>query len=178
LNSSSLLSNSAISLTDLNLYSSTISTGEKVSILGNLYAEPNSVLESNLITNVASVIDIHRAASTGIRTAAPSPTRVTMPIDLAIPNYGYLTDISTTHRLILDGGVYSSNPIGETDTAVFNTCTAPEFAAVTPCLEFGPNSVIDLPPGNTIINQIHRITMDGTPLRAEWCSDSKPVLYQ
>jgi hypothetical protein len=75
-----------------------------------------------------------------------------MPIDLAIRNYYPYYDISTTHRLILDGGVYSSNPVGETDTAVFNTCTAPEFAAVTPCLEFGPNSVIDLPPGNKIIN--------------------------
>ncbi|MEY4093887.1 MAG: hypothetical protein RLZZ53_1086, partial [Acidobacteriota bacterium] len=142
------------------LSSATLSAGEKSTILGNLNSEPNSVISSDLVTDVASVIDIHRVVSTGIRTAAPSPTRVTMPIDLAIGNY-YPYDISTTHRLILDGGVYSSNPIGETDTAVFNTCTAPEFAAVTPCLEFGPNSVIDLPPGNKIINHGPTTTLIG-----------------
>ena len=32
--------------------------------------------------------------------------------------------------------------------------------------------------GDTIIQQIHRIVLDGTPLQAEWCTDSRPVLLQ
>jgi len=150
-----------ISITgNASLYSATLSAGEKITILGDLSTAPSSVISSDLVTNAASAIDIHRAASTGIRTAAPSPTRVTMPIDLAIYN-SYPYDISTTHRLILDGGVSTSSPTVETNTAVFNTCTAPEFAAVTPCLEFGPNSVIDLPPGNKIINHGPTTTLIG-----------------
>jgi len=70
-------------------------------------------------------------------------------------------DISCAHRLILDSGVYSSNPIGETDFVRFDTCTDPAYSAVTPCLEFGPLSVIDLPPGNKIISHGPTTTLVG-----------------
>ncbi|MFM7260808.1 MAG: hypothetical protein ACKO3W_09420, partial [bacterium] len=45
--------------------------------------------------------------------------------------------------------------------ARFITCTAPEHASVTPCLEFGPQSVIDLPPGNKIISNGPTTTLIG-----------------
>jgi hypothetical protein len=61
--------------------------------------------------------------------------------------------------LVLIGGLTGR----ETSVAYgrFETCTAPEYANLAPCLEFGPQSVIDLPPGNKIISNGPTTTLIG-----------------
>ena len=156
-------------------YGSTLSANGKLTISGycstfnNIYAGPQSSFRSNLVTTTDVAIELGTIASTGILAIAPSATRVLGPIDLTTGgNMWPDADITTSHRLILDGGVLSSDPSGTNTNSEpqqrlvrFDTCTDPAYSAVTPCLEFGPLSVIDLPPGNKIISHGPTTTLVG-----------------
>jgi len=141
--------------------SSTLLAEGKLTINGAAYSESTSVFRSNLVTTIDAAIDFKSISSIGIKTIAPSATRVRDSINLSVGATDPTPDISCAHRLILDSGVYSSNPLGATDFARFDTCTDPAYSAVTPCLEFGPNSVIDLPSGNKIISHGPTTTLVG-----------------
>ena len=141
--------------------SSTLLAAGKLTMNGAPYSDFTSFFRSNLVTTTDAAIDFKFISSHGINTIAPSATRVRESINLSVGATSPTPDLSCAHRLILDSGVYSSNPIGETDFVRFDTCTDPAYSAVTPCLEFGPLSVIHLPPGNKIISHGPTTTLVG-----------------
>jgi hypothetical protein len=133
--------------------------------IGSPFGFSPSTFESSFESVSEPGITFRTLQTAGIHTVASSPTRVIEPVDIRSDGGG-IPDISTSHRLILDGGVFSSDPNGpptypDQIYARFETCTAPEFAAITPCLEFGPESIIDLPPGNKIISNGPTTTLVG-----------------
>ena len=140
---------------------STLLAEGKLTINGDAYNDSTSVFRSNLVTTIDAAIDFKSISNLGIKTIAPSATRVRDSINLSVGAANPTPDLSCAHRLILDSGVYSSNPLGATDFARFDTCTDPAYSTVTPCLEFGPLSVIDLPPGNKIISHGPTTTLVG-----------------
>ena len=123
--------------------------------LGSAYMGDTSFIQSNSTDPGATPIVIGTMSQL-LRTVATGPTEITAQVNLL--NYPY---VSTAHRLFMRGGVYSGNPDQTPREARFLTCTAPEHATVTPCLEFGPQSVIDLPPGNKIISNGPTTTLIG-----------------
>jgi hypothetical protein len=127
-------------------------------IAGPVGSDPSSTFES-LAVGSSDAIVFGMVASPNIRTVSDGPVRVLSPIDLRM---GGDLDVTSTHRLILSGGVYSSEP-GAAGQAYsrFVTCTDDAHRSVSPCLEFGPLSVLDLPPSNKLISNGPTTTLLG-----------------
>ncbi|MEY4119203.1 MAG: hypothetical protein RLZZ116_2531 [Planctomycetota bacterium] len=137
------------------LYSNSRLIAEGRINIGTAGTGDTSFIQSNL-TDSAGPSIVVGALSSPLRTVATSATELSGQANLF--NYPF---VSTAHRLLLRGGIFSSNPDQTPREARFLTCTAPEYATVTPCLEFGPQSVIDLPPGNKIISNGPTTTLIG-----------------
>ncbi|MFM2193711.1 MAG: Cellulosome-anchoring protein precursor, partial [Chloroflexota bacterium] len=93
-----------------------------------------------------------------LQSNARSPTLIVQ----AIPQPGGYSwpPYSTRHRLILGGGVTVPDGTGY-PTPVFITCTDPQFSNVSPCLEFGPQSVLDIAAGKKITSRGPTTTLIG-----------------
>ena len=146
-----------------NADSSTLNAEGTVTVVGSA---GHAAFTSGFVSATQDGVAVGSVNGPGVRSSAHSSTRVHGPIDLRNTDYDLPADITSTHRLILDGGVYSSDPNGtqifpDQTYAHFDTCTDPAYSAVSPCLEFGPNSVIDLPPGNKIISHGPTTTLVG-----------------
>ena len=140
----------------VNLYNSRVIAEGRIQ-LGTAYTDGTSYIQSNSTDPSTTPIVIGALNYPSLlRTVATGPTEIITQVNL--PNY---PTISTAHSLFLRGGVYSSDPAQAPREARFVTCTAPEHATVTPCLEFGPQSEIDLPPGNKIISNGPTTTLIG-----------------
>ena len=130
---------------------STLLTEDRLEISGAVNCDATSIYKSNFASLTESGIVFGSVGSPNIRTDAPSRTEVGGVINLALNlNQGSTPDFSCTNSLLLTGSVISLSPTA-LHTATFNTCTSAAYATRSPCLEFGPTSVIDLPAGNKII---------------------------
>ncbi len=123
--------------------------------IGSAGNDATSYFQSNATDASEPAIEFGILASAGTRTISNAPVRVLGAVDLRMASGS--ADLSATHRIILEGGVFSSNPDGTSSpadsvSARFVSCSSPEHATVTPCLVFGMESVIDLPPLNKLIS--------------------------
>ena len=130
-------------------WNSTLLTEDRLEISGTVICDATSIYKSNFASLTESGIVFGSVESLNIRTDAPSRTEVGGVINLALED-GNTPDFSCTNSLLLTGSVISLSPFS-LETATFNTCTSAAYATRSPCLEFGPTSVIDLPAGNKII---------------------------
>ncbi len=123
------------------LSGSTMLAEGTLSISGTAVTVPSSsgeasVLASNFSSAVVPGITIGSLYTAGLRTQAPSSTLIRQ----SIGSYSGLANpaVSCTNRLILEGGTTAAS-------SAFEACTDPQFATITPCVEFGPSSVVELP---------------------------------
>jgi hypothetical protein len=139
-----------------------LNTGGEVSSLGRVIVGGSAsshapgVIRSNFSDPAVPSVLVASLTSDPLNVDASGHTEITNSVNIASSPY-----VSATNRLFLRGGIYSSDPAQAPREARFLTCTAPEYAAITPCLEFGPQSVIDLPPGNKIISNGPTTTLIG-----------------